>query len=253
MRLKMIRLIFLLTSLMAYNVSAQTDYVVLAKGDTLYGSVRYLNMGNDQKIVLSNPSRKKTYYEKTQLKAFAQDGHRFHTLRTNQGYTVMKLIKDGYLSLYAFQMENQSTWDGQYLYKRDGTGLEVSSLLFRKRMKEFLYECPDLVVKLETKELTRTDLNTIIDQFNACVEQQTLAAKMQTEKESKLDELEKAVTALEDSESRTTALEVIAELRLKVQRGEKIPTVFEKTLLSALAAYPQLTELAQAALRETQR
>jgi hypothetical protein len=253
MPLKMIQLIFLLICLLAYRVCAQTDFVVLSKGDTLYGTVRLLNYGNDHKIQITGPSRKKTLYGKMEVKSFNQKGQVYHTLRTDQGYTVMKLIKEGYLSLYAFQMENQNTWDGQYLYKRDGTGLEVSSLLFKKRVKGFLAECPEVVAKLETKELARNDMDEIIDQFNSCIEQQTRAAERQAAKASKLDELEKAVQALEESENKATALEVIAELRLKVQRGEKVPSIFGKTLLDALADYPQLTELVQAALRETQR
>ncbi len=253
MRSQMIQLLLLLVCFVAYQVSAQSDYVALAKGDTLYGEVRILSYGNDQKIQLTGPSRKKTIYEKTQVKAFSLDGKQYHTVRTPQGYTVMQLIKEGYLSLYAFQMENQSTWDGQYLYKRDGKGMEVTSLLFKKRLTGFITECPEVVAKIEAKELSRNDLDEIIDQFNACIDERTKAAAVQAEKSNTLDELEIAVKKLEDSENKSTALEVIAELRLKVQRGEKVPSIFGKTLLDALAAYPQLTELAQAALRETQR
>lgn len=253
MYLKMIQLILLLICLIVYGVSAQTDYVVLVKGDTLYGSVKFLNYGNDHKIQITAPDRKKTLYGKLEVKAFKQEGQVHHTIRTEQGYSVMRLLKEGYLSLYAFQMENQNTWDGRYLFKRDGSGMEVTSLLFKKRLKGFLADCTEVVGKVESKELSRNDLDEIIDQFNICIDQRTREAEIQSAKANKLDELEKAVTALEESENKSTALEVIAELRLKVQRGEKVPSIFEKTLLDALAAYPHLTELAQVALRETQR
>ncbi|MFN3841600.1 MAG: hypothetical protein ACK4RF_12915, partial [Cyclobacteriaceae bacterium] len=208
---------------------------------------------NDQKIQLTDESRKKTVYGKLQVKGFTMDGNHYHPIRTTEGYTVMQLLKSGYLSLYAFQLENQSTWDGQYLYKRDGSGLEVSSLLFKKRLKSFLSECSEVAAKIESRELSRNNLDEIIDQFNICIDQRTADAAIQTAVASKLDELETAVNELEESENKTTALEVIAELRLKVQRGEKVPAIFSKTLLDALAAYPQLTALAQAALQEAQR
>ncbi|MCK6618365.1 MAG: hypothetical protein L6Q51_12055 [Cyclobacteriaceae bacterium] len=253
MRIIMIQILLLLICLFAYRASAQTDYVVSVKGDTVYGKVRLLNYNNDQKIQLTDASRKKTIYEKLQVKAFFIEGSLYHPVRTPQGYVVMKLLKSGYLSLYAFQMENQITWDGQYLYKRDGTGLEVSSLLFKKRLSAFLYECSEVTAKIESKELSRNDLEEIIDQFNECIEQRTKEAATQSVITSKLNELETAVKALEESENKTTALEVIAELRLKVQRGEKVPSLFGKTLLDALAVYPELTTLAQAVLLEVQR
>ncbi|QOI98627.1 MAG: hypothetical protein HRU69_14560 [Flammeovirgaceae bacterium] len=249
----MIQILLLLICLFAYRASAQPDYVVTVKGDTVYGKIRLLNYNNDQKIQLTDASRKKTIYGKLQFKVFTIAGDLYHPIRTPQGYVIMKLLKPGYLSLYAFQMENQITWDGQYLYKRDGAGLEVSSLLFKKRLTNFLAECSELAAKIESKELSRNDLEEIIDQFNECIDQRTKEAATQSAIASKLDELETAVKALEESENKTTALEVITELRLKVQRGEKVPSLFGKTLLDALTAYPELTELAQAALREVQR
>lgn len=235
--------------LLTFTGSAQNNYVVLAKGDTLYGNVRFLRFGNDQKIQLTDLSRKKTIYEGNQIKAVGHEEHTFHTLRTAEGYAIMKLIKAGYLSLYAFQMENQSTWDGQYLYKRDGSGLEVSTLLFKKRLIAFLSECPEVTAKLETKELARNDLEEIVNQFNTCIEQRTIAAQQQAAKTSKLDELEKAVLAFQASEDRTIALEIIAEIKSKIQRNEPIPAFLSKSLLNALTNHPSLTALAYEALR----
>ncbi len=250
MRYKMIQLVMLLCCLVAYSLSAQTDYAVLAKGDTLYGTVKLLPYGNEQKIQVTGANDKKAVYSKLQVKAFKQDDNVYHTIRTEQGYSIMKLLKQGYLSLYAFQLENQSTWDGHYLFKRDGSGMEISGLLFKKRMKNFLTECKEVVAKIESGELMRNDLDEIIDQFNTCIDEQTESAKRQTARSSKLVELEQAVRVLPESENRTTALDVIAELRLKVERKEKVPVFLAKSLLDSLTGHPQLIGMAEAALLE---
>ena len=76
-------------------------------------------------------------------------GEVFQPVKGPYGYTFMKLVKSGYLSLLSFQPENQSSYDGMWLLKKDGDGIEVPNLTFEKGMKKFLSDCPALVKKID--------------------------------------------------------------------------------------------------------
>ncbi|MDL5050947.1 hypothetical protein QQ054_33650 [Oscillatoria amoena NRMC-F 0135] len=228
MHLKMIQLLLLLICIIAYRVSAQPDYVVLVKGDTLYGTVKFVNYSIDQQVQITDVNGTKTVYGKLEIKAFKQGTDIYHTIRTDNSYSIMKLQKKGYLSLYAFQPENQKTWDGQYLYKPDGSGLEIFNLQFKKRIKSFLLDCNDVVTAIEAGELGRHDLDEIIDQYNACIADRTITAKSQAVIANKLDELEKGIRMLNDSVNKIMALEAITELKLKVERNEKNSGLFSQ-------------------------
>src|SRR5687767_4710050 len=105
--------------MLAYQCSAQ-DYVVTTKNDTIRGDVKPLLYGADKKVQVTAADKKKTVLPITQTLGFSLRGEIFHPVRTDAGYTFMKLLKPGYLSLYAFQLENQMTYDGRYLLKKDG-------------------------------------------------------------------------------------------------------------------------------------
>ncbi len=91
----------------------------------------------------------------------------------------MKVLMDGYLSLNAFNQANQSQWDGRYLTKMDGTGLEVPNLTFKKTLGSFLSDCGDIKKRREDGELGRGDLEKIVSLYNTCLQNKTDAANLQ--------------------------------------------------------------------------
>src|SRR6188768_3527079 len=130
-------LIFLLFMLV-YQCSKAQDYVVTSKRDTIHGAVKPLLYGAEKKVQVTTSDKKKTILPITQTSSFSYDGEIYHPVRTEKGYVFMKLLKEGYLSLYAFQMENQMTYDGRYLTKKDGTKMEVPNLSFKKNVTKFV-------------------------------------------------------------------------------------------------------------------
>lgn len=251
MFLKMIQVILLLICLIVYGVSAQTDYVVLAKGDTLYGVVKFQNFSNNQQIQITDGNGKKVTYGKMQVRSFRQEDDVYHTIRTSQGYSIMKPLKEGYLSLYAFQIENQATWDGRYLTKMDGSGMEAPNLLFKKTMGKFLADCPAVCADIEKGTLTRNQLGDIIDRYNTCITSQASPDPItQPGSTSGWADLEQKVQGLSESEDRTTALEIIHEIRLKIQRSEKIPRFMITGLRHSLTNYPEISAYADTLLSE---
>src|SRR5688572_8747735 len=115
-----IHIVLFLILMLAYQCAAAQDYVITTKGDTITGVVKPLNFGADKKVQVAEPGKKKTVYSLFQVNSFSLSGDMFKPVKGPAGYTFMKIIKPGYLSLLAFQQENQTTYDGMYLLKRDG-------------------------------------------------------------------------------------------------------------------------------------
>jgi hypothetical protein len=261
-KVKMVQIFFLLICLIGYTISsAQSDYVVTIKGDTILGKVKYLNYGNEKKVQVVND--KKTVFSILQTSAFKMDNEVYHTVRTSQGYTYMKIIKGGYLSLYAFQQPNQMSWDGSLLLKRDGSDMEVPNIGFKKNMKKFLIECPDVVDRIESGELSKSKITEIVDAYNQCIDlntkNQNMASqtpkviepsKEATDKLSAWIQLETDVKNLTNFEGSKDALEMIQEIKSKISKGEKIPNFLSEGLKETLKDQSSIQVALEKALQE---
>ena len=253
----MVQIFFLLICLIGYTIaSAQTDYVATTKGDTIHGKVKYLNYGFEKKVQVV--SDRKTSYPILQTTGFMMDNEIYHTVKYAESYTYMKLVKGGYLSLYAFQLPNQITWDGKFLLKKDGAGFEIPNIGFKKNLKKFLSECPTVTDRIESGELGKSELEMIVDAYNQCIElntkSQTSATQpLKTENTGKLNswnQLEKDVKNLGDFQGSKDALEMIQEIKSKISNGEKIPNFLTEGLRETLKDQPSIQESLQKALGE---
>ena len=96
-------LLFLLLMLM-YQCAGAQDYVITTRGDSLTGDTRPLFFGQEKKVQLVGDDKEKTTYSLFDIRAFSHKGDIFHPVKGQAGYVFMKLIKPGYLTLYAFHM-----------------------------------------------------------------------------------------------------------------------------------------------------
>lgn len=229
---------------------AQQDFLVTLKGDTLFGTVYCTRFGQSQRVECIT-GRKKQYFTPVQVRAFRSGNDHYFPVRTPGGYQIMKLLKPGYLSLYAFQMENQVTWDGLYLLKKDGTGMEYSGLLFKKRLGKFLEDCPDVSQQIEEKELRRSDLDEIIDVYNQCIEERTRQQTSIANRMVRWEELEQKIKEMPALEGRQDALDMIREIRKKIENHETVPRFLRENLRNLLKPYSEISELLEQLLAES--
>ncbi len=234
------KLLLFAIAAIALPAGAQTDYLVTTRGDTLYGKVHCLRQGTNQRIEHIS-GKKRQYFNPVQVLAFRSQGEDYHTVKTANGYQAMKLIKAGYLSLYAFQPEDQMAFSGLYLLKKDGSGMEFSGLMFKKRMVQFMADCPAVSQRLEEKELKRNDLDEIIDLYNACIEQKTISQAEAVAFVLQWHDLEEQVKQLPDFESKADVLDMIREIRNKADKGEPVPRFLRENLRSLLSPYPEIS------------
>jgi len=217
------------------------DYVVTTKGDTLRGEVRPQNFGANSKVQVKDNEKNKSSFTLFQVKAFSFKGETFQPVKGPNGYCFMKLQKGGYLSLYTFQLLNQTTYDGYFLSKLDGSGIEVPNLGFKKAMTSFLSECTAVTEKIDKGDLGKRSIDVIIDEYNACVKNKSLDNSKQivqheakTKKISTWDTLEEKIKGKADFEGKANALEMITEVKNKISKSENVPNFLIEGLKTIL-------------------
>ena len=241
-----------------YYTHAQ-DYLVTLQGDTVAGELRPYTLGPSKKVSVTSSDGTKTSYPILKLRSYHFEGETYEPVRSERGYEFMKVIKPGYLTLYGFQLENQSRFDGLFLRKKDGTYQEVPNLSFKKIMKKFLEDCPEVSAKIETGEFEKRELHQLVDAYNACIINRTQQGEKELALQKKTfsatlswDSLEQKIKDHPGFTRKTDALEMIADIKGRVGRSEKIPNFVLEGLKEALAETDLSKDLDEV-LKETQK
>jgi len=252
-----VHVLLLLLALLVYNCAGAQDYAIHVKGDTLKGEVKPITSGIDKKVVVTTPDKRKTSLSIFQVREFSHKGSTFHPVKNEKGYTFMKILKSGYLSLYAFQQENQYAYDGLFLLKKDGSRMEVPNLSFRKVVGKFLSDCEGVSGKIQSGEYGKKDLEKIIDEYNSCISGRTsqfsrvVVKKEAMQKDlSAWDRLENNVKAKPDFEGKNDAIEMITDIKGKIKREEKVPNFLVEGLKKSLNGSTDLLTDLDSALSE---
>ena len=238
--LSVIHIFLSLILMLVHQFAGAQDYVLTTKGDSLTGEVRPILYGPEKKVQLISADRKKTTLTLFQVRAFTSEGEIYHPVKGDNGYTFMKLLQPGYLSLYAYQLENQTRFDGLLLKKVDGQTLTVPNLGFRKYVSQFLEDCPGVVARIRSGELTKKNLSETVNSYNDCIKGRTIdhtrALAEQEQQHTKInawDSLEEKIRE-KDFSDKNNALEMIAEIRKKIERQEAIPNFLVEGLRNSL-------------------
>ena len=242
-----IHIFFLLLFLLAYQCTYAQDYVITTKGDSIAGTTKILNFGDQWKVQVTQADKSKSVFNVLQVKTFTNAGEPYRPVKFNGGFTFMKVIKNGYLSLLAFQRPDQTSFDGEYLLKADGNGMEVPNLNFKKAMSKFLIECKPVSKKLVEHVYGRNELAIIIDEYNACIQNQSITPStpslnspkpvLSEETKSLLqtwNELSLKVKQHEAFEGQQDATEMIAEVQDKLNNNQRIPKFLSEGLMDVL-------------------
>ncbi len=228
------------------NLLAQ-DYAVTLKGDTIRGEVKILSYDRLDKVEVKETGKRKVVYTALEARTLFIKNEFYHTVQEEgTGLKYMKLLRKGFLSLYAYRLTNQFTYDGRYLVRRNGTSMEVPNLTFKKSMSEFLNDCDEVSVKIKNGDLTKKNLEQIIDEYNICYDRKTLAkAEGGTTDVSIIQQIDSFINELEqhgDFTSKKDALDILKDIRGKALKNEAIPNYLLEGLKSNLSAQASLTE-----------
>ena len=256
--LSIIHILLLILMILTYTCAAgqsTEDYVVTNTLDTIYGKIKPMDYGLEPKVQVQTADKKKSIYSIFEAKAYHFDGNTYFAVKNYDQYEFMRLISDGYLSLFAFKPENQNSYSGLFLTKMDGTFMEVPNLGFKKNMSRFLADCGDIGEKISNGDVSRKDLDAIIAEYNTCIADQTvkrqsevLALEENVEKTNPWKSLDEKIKAAPDFEGKSTAMEMVTEIISKTSKGEKVPSFVIDGLKNVLSNQGSLKEPLEAAL-----
>lgn len=248
-------LLFILLMLVFQCVGAQ-DYVITTRGDSISGDVKPLLFGPEKRVQIQSADKTKKSFSIFEVRSFSSNGDIYHPVKGENGYVFMKLLQPGYLSLYAFQLDNTSRFDGIFLKKIDGDNMVLPNLGFKKYMSQFLEDCPLVVERIQSGELNKKNLKELIATYNGCIEDNTVdhsavleQQEVQSKKMNAWEALEVKVRAA-DFTGKNNALEMITEIRKKIKEQERIPNFMIEGLKNSLHETGLTPEL-EAALKET--
>ena len=240
----------LLLVLVGYCARAQSDYLITTKADTIHGEVRILTYDQLDRAQISNNGKKETYTA-LQILMLNKDNEVYKPVKNYNTINFMKVIKAGYLTLYGFRLPNQSTYDGRFLAKLDGSFMEMPNLSFKKMMAGLLADCSELSEKIKKGEIGKRDIEEIVEQYNLClskenpvVVQESVAPAESQSNTSQLEAIQSLINKVNDQDfsSRKDALDILRDMESKVNRNENIANYLIEGLQSLLKDQPSLSE-----------
>jgi hypothetical protein len=219
------------------HFSTAQDYVITNKGDTLQGEIKLLSFDLLDRVQVKIGKEKKVYTAKEAIICSIK-GKLYRPVGFNNSIRFMKVIRYGYLSLYAFNYPNQQTYDNHLLVKLGGTSMEVPNLLFTKVMVNYLDDCPTIKEKFKIENYGQKDIEKIVDEYNVCLAEQTKllsAAELTNQTLAGLNTLRAKVENLEDFPTKQDALDLIKDMTSKLKNKETIPNYLLEGLNRSLS------------------
>jgi len=243
------KLIFVILFISATTLTfGQSDYAIKLKGDTLKGRVKILTYDKLDRVQVVTEDNKKNY-SALEIRTLRIAGITYHTVKYDNGFRYMKLIKEGFLSLYGFRMPNQSTYDGFYFLKKDGSGLEMPNLTFKKSLSNFLAECPEVNDRIKSGDLGRKDIDMIVDRYNSCLQFKTerrvdepkisAVTEAESEKMIAVNAIITKAEAATNLENKSDIIDLLKDLRAKIARNEILPNYILKDIKNQLGQNPE--------------
>ncbi len=233
--------------LLSYAATAQkTNYLINSKADTLFGELRILSYDNIDRVQIEVGKKKETFTA-LQLLSINKDGQEYKPQQYDNRISLMKVLKQGYLSMYAFRLPNQTGYDGRMLAKLDGTSMEVPNLGFKKIISKYLEDCESVSALIKEGELGKKEIDKIIDDYNTCVATKPSSTVVATPTPV-VNEVTQAIESLivkvetEEFSSKKDALDLLRDIQTKVGKNETIPNYLTEGLKSYLSSVPSLTD-----------
>jgi len=207
---------------------AQIDYVLTLQGDSIAGKVT-LNSTSVVDRVQINTGTGKVNLTAMQVKEVNIGKEIFEPVQLGDRIRFMKLIKSGYMSLYAYKVEREPDYAGKLVRKLDGSYLDIPILTFRGALVNFLKECYDVSEKVKSKELGRNELPLIVDMFNDCMKDKTEsrfnASKAEISRDNKRLFIMEFIRKIDASgiENKGEVTQILNDMLSKVESNQVVP------------------------------
>jgi hypothetical protein len=237
--MKLYLLISILFAVLTFQTSAQGDYLITIKGDTLYGEIKILGVSKPEQVQLIQGKKKQNFHP-LQAREFSFEGNTYNSVKNYDTYQFMRLLQSGYLSLYAYRIDRQSNYDGRLLVRRDGSIMDVPNLGFKRKLIAFLNDCDEVSGKFEQQEVGRNDIEQIITFYNSCMDMKSGISNTVIANEELKPAINASKSLLEhikssnDFSGKTDAIAILEDIHAKLLRNENIPGYLQEALKASL-------------------
>jgi hypothetical protein len=233
--------LFISIILLSFGISnAQDNYVITLKSDTLRGDIKLLSYSNLDRVQVVNNGKKENF-SALQIYLIYKEGETYKAVKYENSIRLMKILQQGFLTLYAYQPPNVYRYDGRFLVKQDGTSMDLPNINFKRVLSGYLDECPPVNQKIKSGEYTKKDIEQIVKEYNYCMtEEKPLSIDVAPAGETvnkKSDSVTKFIDKINTLEfsNKSDALDLLKDIKSKVDKGENIPNYQIETLKAMLS------------------
>ena len=203
-------LAFLLVVLSQISFS-QESYLITLKNEKIYGNIGFTRNNFYDEIQIKNDDGRRTY-KAYQIESANVDGDLYEPITYNNRKVIGKVITKGKLNRYLVMSEGSNGFNTEILFKDSEKSLLVSNLGFRKRLIDFLKDCPSLSQKIENKEIPVSNLERITKEYNQnCGRENTrpLIMASKTQEETNLVDFAQLILDINNKEKPVKKYQII--------------------------------------------
>jgi hypothetical protein len=147
----------------------------------------------------------------------------------------MKVIRTGFMSLYAFRMPNQMAYDGRLIVKLGTLPQEVPNLGFKRFIGALVEDCPVVADRVKSGDLDRTNSEELVVAYNKCIEtnqSQRFEAAAENVTNPTVDLINKMKERINASDltTKSDVNDLLNNISEKVKKNEPVPVYLKEGL-----------------------
>jgi hypothetical protein len=236
-------------ALLFLTASYGQDFLVTIKSDTIRGEVRIMSYDLMDRVQIAD-GQKKTTFTAVQLRRASMKGELYAPVKYDNSIRMMKVLRSGFLSLYAFRVSNQVTYDGRLLVKMGNPPQEVPNIGFKRYVGAIVEDCPVVGDRVKSGDLDRSNIQDLVDAYNQCVaetQEKRFQSATQNVSNPTIDFIEELRTRVNASDlpTKTEVNDLLTSITDKVKRKESVPAYMKEGLKGYLAQRDEFKEDAE--------
>lgn len=234
------------------SIAQDQEYVINLKSDTIYGKVIISTYQGALQHVIIKKGKQKTTLKVYQTKSVFTKKGIYHPLKIKGQYQFALLEKAGHLSLYKYSGDPDLislSFVTPILLKKSGEYLEVPNIRFKKQLVKFLSECETVMIKIETKEYGRSNIEEIINEYNQCISDNTSKrnselkkAERNINKADQITQIKEAVSNSSKIDNKSEVIEMLNDVQERFQNGREVPKYLIGALKEKLSQESKLSQ-----------
>jgi hypothetical protein len=230
-----------IAALFMFSASFAQDYIITMRSDTLTGQVRILSYDILDRVQLFQ-GKKKTIFTALQVRRISIKNEQYAPVKYDNSIRMMKVIRSGFLSLYGYRAQSQTSFDTQVLQKLGGSTVDVPNIGFKRIVGDVVSDCVELMDQVKNGDLDRDQIVEIVDRYNKCVtgmKDNRISAATNTPTTDLIEKLRTKVNA-SDLANKGDVDELLTSISNRVKKKEPVPSYMKDALKEYTASNEEL-------------